>query len=438
MGESNADSEKVKKIKSAYEILGVTKTQGGNESAIDSEVEAKFKIKLDEIHKKIRGILDRQPTDEELEEAKKNPKTRITYIKKLDEIEDTMQELFKCMLAYSKLKNQKSRNEYENANIEDEAKNIKQNLDRVLRIRGRRGYDNAFQILGISAEVLIKKEDSEKKKQDSQKEEASQALKEESQNEEKKDSQKKEDPQAIKTETIQRRVFATLNAQVPKNTYRDIEGTLKMFEFVQNKMWAYSKLKTAARREEYEKELGILRIQEEAEDKAPFSGRVERKKRKEPISFILQSAENGKQQVILSEVGKLDWGDIPSKDGKVVVEGSVRQFLFESYENETKVRRVIYSNIDMMRLKLDTKYAEFVKNMLSDQNVLFARRYLGGYIGEIKDRKATENKGVIFEQDYNLEKVAICRAFQKEQRRKRQGNINKDYENPPPPSDDAR
>ena len=293
-----------------------------------------------------------------------------------------------------KIMTHQARTEYQSGKltkVKDDIKNMQENLKRSLKIDYRKKQQsssmqsNAYQIFGIT-----------------------------------------EDSSAT-DRAIAEKTLSRINMISKRKVPEGIEDIADLLFSLQGNLWAYSKLNTLQNRIDYKENIKVTRVAYEAKKCDSLVGVVRREVNHNAISVPLQVSEPGENSARVTQIGRLV-NRVFNLD-----EDSINQYALDRSINGETFRVIFYSNIDMVRLQSDKDYAEFVRSrLLSSNTIPLAKKYLGGYIGEIGS-KMVEVEGKIGEKlifGNKLEHIAICKRYQRDriaEKRKEnnvQGNVN--------------
>lgn len=346
----------MEKSMNAYQILGVNKDALSVGS--DYIIKQQAQKKLSELYGKVIQVIDAE--DKTTEE-------------KFKEVDEISYELYKYALAYSSIMTKQEREKYEkNISIpfEGQIKNMKQRFEGKVRIecensKGKKQMQTAYQILGINDGKVTDR----------------------------------------KVSTKAMSYIMLMN----KKPSEKLETLMEQLYTLRKHIWAYNKVNTEQKRQEYDLQLRYQSMATESEKHKDCLGTVIRRQKKEPTEVVVQKNEDGQPTMILSEVGKI------VNRSFFLDEGEINEYQIRTNQGENV--RTIYSDIDMRRLKSDPDYFEAVKELLADNNLIAAaNRFLGGYIGNLKSQE-DENGNLTVKQDFNMELMAICRQYRKEHRK---------------------
>lgn len=373
---------------SAYRILGISEqnlADGRKPEDIDFDIKMKFKRKLDELLEQINQILLKKDT---------------TAYEKISKVNAKTQEMFAYTFSYMKIMTQQNREGYKTGTtptVEEDMRNMQENLRKMTKVEHRKGKDgtripcNAYQVLGIP------------------------------------DGQN-----GITDKKIEIKTLTLLNMTVSKTPPDELEEITDMLFSVQRGMWAYSKLNTQENRRNYQKEINCQRLSQDSRRRESEVGAVRREQRKKFITRPLVQTDEGDTIVSLTEIGRLVNRDI------LLDVDVLTQYLVEKNVGGEKTRNLVFSkNLDMERIHTDDSYAEIIRKMLSDDNIALSRKYLGGYVGEIREEsmQIDGHQEEVLRTWYNTKNIAICKKFQREEKIRRE---SRNSENPLPPNGDAR
>ena len=239
-----------------------------------------------------------------------------------------------------------------------------------------------------------------------------------------KDEVEKEIQQKIVQEVdrkIRSTIYSRLETTITPGVYRTYEELESMFSRVFENIWAYSKLKTTEKRELYKAEHEIFIIGLASDEEKTSLGTVEPKRFENHISIVLTHTDDGTPKMILSEVAKLQHG-IKKPNGERLLTDEVKAYRIQSDSEGEKNQFLFFSWIDMRRLDRDPEYRSEVIDVISNpQTILFARRHLGGYIGEIGISQDNSNGESVrsFRLKHDLTRVALCRKYREQFREKK-------------------
>ena len=408
--------------KEVYDILGINQQQLGD-GEIDLIIRGKFRDRLSELLGELNEILNNnvEELDENEDEndleglielEKENDKQQLTEEKKEDDGKETSEEekkdnatkklsknakklrkidkkiqaMFKALFAYMKVITKQAREENENgalSTVEEDMKDMLESLKATTKIEYRtrkestKTYSNAYQILGIA--------------------EKSEGISE------------NEIDQKIERKTLMR-IQMSATKKLPYAT----QEIINMLFLLQGDIWAYSKINTTQNRADYIQELGCQRLSQEAKKFDAELGTIRRERLENFISVPIDKTDEGEIFSII-QTGRLV--------NRVIFmdEGSTNQYALERNSNGDKSHIMLYGNIDMERLKNDSKYIEFWKSILFSKNAIsFSRKYMGGYIGEAKSTM-TEVEGEqqeVFSITHKPQQVAICKKYRAQEKAK--------------------
>lgn len=354
----------------AYKLLGLSQkqiTDNNNADELDNQIKMQLKRILDTIHEQI---------NEELVSEK-------SAIEKISKIDSKIQEMFVYRFSYMKIMSEEARENYKNgtmSSVEDDLKNMREYLNRLTKIEHRKSKNgtripsNAYQILGTT------------------------------------DGNK-----TLTDKSVSTKVLALLKISISKEPPKELEELEEMLLAVQRTVWAYYKLNTSEKRKSYEEEIKYQRLSQDSQKEDIFIGDIQPRENVKPHRVILNPNEPIENRTSIIDIGRL------VNINNSVVEGYVGQYLFEKNVNGQRKRRVFFSKIDMEKLQNDPKYVEFVLNILSDRNIMLARKYLGGYIGDISVTKAIvdERSEEILNLKFNLKYIALAKKFHRQERQKK-------------------
>lgn len=362
--------------KDAYKILGVEKQSIGNGNHVDFLIKGKFKAKISEILNKVNEILDRKSDKD------------YTVLGKLSEINTEIQSMFSILFAYMKVVTKEKREEYESARtstVEEDIENMRANLNRSIKIEQRKSKEgnvkesNAYQILGLP-----------------------------------------EQEEALSDAKVARKTLMNIRIGTPKKIPQTTEEIANMLFLLQGSMWAYSKINTISNRKNYQEELSCQRISQQSKEYDSLLGTIRRERFENFISVPIYQTTEGEEFSIV-QIGKLINRVI------CIDEGLTNQYAIERNYNGNKSHIMFYGNIDMERLKRDSKYREFWKCILFSENAIsFSRKYMGGYIGEAKSTitEIDGEKQEVFEIIRKPLQVAICKKYHRNREKEKQNRNN--------------
>jgi hypothetical protein len=368
--------------KDAYKILGVEKQSMGNGNHVDFLIKGKFKAKISDMLNKVNEILDSKLDKD------------YTVSNKLSEINTEIQSMFSILFAYMKVMTQEKREEYESAKIstvKEDIENMRANLQRSIKIEQRRSKDdnvkesNAYQILGLL-----------------------------------------EQEEALSDAKVARITLMNIQIGTPKKIPQTTEEIANMLFLLQGGMWAYSKINTLSNRKNYQEELSCQRISQESKEYDSTLGTIRREKFKNYISVPIHQTAEG-ETFSLVQIGRI------INRGICMDEGSTNQYVIERICNGDKSHIMFYGNINMEKLKIDSKYREFWKSILFSENTIsFSRKYMGGYIGEAKSTltEVEGEKQEVFTIIRKPQQVAICKKYYKDREIEKRNNTSFTAEQP--------
>lgn len=354
----------------AYKLLGLSEKQvadNNNAEELDNQIKMQLKRILDTIHEQI---------NKELASEK-------SAIEKINKIDSKIQEMFLYRFSYMKIMSEEARENYKKgtmSTVEDDLKNMREYLNSLTKIEHRKSKNgtripsNAYQILGTT------------------------------------DGNKTLTDKSVSIKTL-----ALLKISISKEPPKELEDLEEMLLSVQRTVWAYYKLNTSEKRKSYEEEIKYQRLSQDSRKEDVFVGNIQPRENTKPHRVILNPKEPAENRASIIDIGKL------VNTNNSVDEGYVGQYLFEKNSNGQRRRRVIFSKIDMEKLQSDPKYAEFVLSIMSDRNIMLARKYLGGYIGDINITKAMVDDRIeeIPTLKFNLKYIAIAKKFQRQERQRK-------------------
>lgn len=396
--------------KDPYIMLGINekileKTRKSED--LDLAIAEKLKEKIEEIRSEINVILAKQETDQAKEEDQEQEsdqeqqleqgeqKEPVTVFTKVSEIDAKVQEMFSHLFAYMKIMTHQAREDYGNekvSSVEEDLKNMQEKLKRSIKIEQRKKrldtpvQYNAYQIFGISEES------------------------------------------SATGKTIAKRTLSRINMISKRKVPDVIEDMTDVLFSLQGYTWAYSKLNTPQNRSNYKENIKALRLSNEAKKSDSLIGNVRREASRNFISAQLQALDYGENSARVTQIGRLI-NRVFNLD-----ESAINQYALDRNVNGEQYRVIFYSNIDMERLQSDNVYADFVRGwLLSENTIPLAKKYLGGYIGEIGSKMVevegeTINKLVV---GHKLEHIAICRRYQRDRIVEKRNTANSEPTVPP-------
>lgn len=191
-------------------------------------------------------------------------------------------------------------------------------------------------------------------------------------------------------------------------------------------LWAYSKIRTAEDRKKYNeacaRESSYIDVSHKAKTEKFYIDKVKRTRIYSPDSYNINSPFESEYNLIkISEVENINYTSVVGFNVPVT-----RYLVEKSGPNGAVSRHMVFSNINLERMKKDPIYAEQIERvLLSDKNISLGKEHLAGYIGELDANGSLQ---------LSEEQAGVC-MYIREQIRARKNKREDGKDSPSDPTD---